>query len=94
VKSNRLSRFYHDLRNLGALSGLNLNIRKEKGYLLVSDRRRVWCLIREADTAWEICFNRYCDEDSRITFIKAIRKITPHEDVLIGIDCVFLSLES
>ena len=94
MESNRLSRFYHDLRNLGALSGLNLYVRKEDGYLLVSDDQRVWCLIREADMAWEICFDRYCDEDSRFAFIKAIRKITPHEDVFIGSDCVFLSLES
>jgi len=94
VGSNRLSRFYHDLRNLGALSGLDLNVRKEDGYLLVSDRHRIWCLIREADSAWEICFNRYCDENRRISFIKAVRKITPQEEVLIGTDCVFFSLES
>ena len=94
MENNRLGRFYHDLRNLGALSGLDLYVRKENGYLLVSDHERVWCLIHEADMAWEICFNRYCNEESRLAFIKAIRKITPREDVFIGSDCVFVSLES
>ncbi len=93
MTDNRLKRFFADLQNLAPLSGLEVHVRREEDFLLILDDNRIWCLIREEGTDWELCFNRFCGEADRRSLMRALRKVAPGERILFGEDCVFVSLE-
>ena len=91
--SRKLKQLYADLRNLKTLCGLPLEVYKHDEGVLIADDRKIWCLITECGPAWNLSFNEFCSRNDRMLLLSALRRLTGHERMIVGGNCVFIGLE-